>query len=130
MKAELKVTITNGIGVERLMTLPGKRVICPRCEGVGHHANPAIGPGITEEEWKETDLDDVACYPSRGYNVPCSRCHGEKVVIVLDYEAMRDRPRWRAERLVTGKTRRRIRGRVYAQAEADAAYEAMERLFG
>jgi len=126
MNPVLKITITNAIGVERLLSLPGKRILCPRCEGEGRHVNPAIGPSITEEEWKETDWGSS---PISSFKVPCSRCRGEKVVVVLDYEALRDRPRWRAERLVTGKSRRRIRGRIYAQAEVDA-YEAMERVSG
>jgi len=121
MQHALKVTITNGIGVDRLLSLPGKRILCPRCRGVGHHVNPAIGLRITEEAWKEANLGSKA---PGGYIVPCSKCFGEKVVIVLDYEALRDRPRWYGGRLVTGKTRRRIRGRIYAQSDADA-YAAM-----
>jgi hypothetical protein len=129
MDPELKVTVTTSIGVERMLTLPGKRILCPRCEGEGRHVNPAIDEGITEEEWRETDWDDEsrAC---GSYKVPCSKCRGEKVVIVLDYEAVRDRPRWRAGRLVTGKSRRRIRARIEAQAEADREHAAFARMEG
>ena len=67
--------------------LPATFEVCPRCQGAGSHVNPAIdGHGITAEEWNGPDWDEDsrAMYLSGGYDVPCHRCDGKRVVEVLD----------------------------------------------
>jgi hypothetical protein len=68
-------------------TIPAKFEICRRCEGVGHHTNPAIdGHGITADEWNGPDWDDESkeTYLSGGYDVPCEDGCAEGKVLVPD----------------------------------------------
>ncbi len=67
---------------------PARWEICSRCEGEGHHSNPAIdGNGITSSEWDEWDEEDRATYMSGGYDITCENCSGHGKVLVVDGEA-------------------------------------------
>lgn len=74
---------------EIIHRLPAKREVCSRCDGDGHHSNPAIdGHGIGMDEWNnEWDEEEREMYLSGAYDITCEECHGEKIVEVLDYEA-------------------------------------------
>lgn len=71
--------------------LPAMWEVCSRCDGEGHHSNPAIdGHGITMEEWLGPDWDDESRerYMSGGYDIPCTECKGERLVLVVDYSKL------------------------------------------
>jgi hypothetical protein len=66
--------------------LPGKYVVCPRCEGHGSHVNPNIdGNGLTADDFME-DPDFMDDYLTGVYDVSCYECNGLRVVVVLDEE--------------------------------------------
>lgn len=100
-------TITLTIGdVEH--TLPAKFVVCDRCEGRGKHVNPSIdGNGISAEQFAE-DPDFKESYLRGDYDVPCERCHGLRVVAVLNEE----------------RCSAQILKAYYKQQEAKARYQA------
>lgn len=71
-------------GAEVEHALPAKFELCSRCEGRGTHVNPAVdGNGITPEQFAE-DPDFEESYFSGVYDVACERCHGNRVVPVVD----------------------------------------------
>jgi hypothetical protein len=65
--------------------LPGKRVICAKCDGTGTHVNPNVdGPsGLSSEDFDE-DPDFKRDYFAGVYDVTCTNCEGEKVVVILN----------------------------------------------
>jgi hypothetical protein len=89
----MTITYTNDLGDECEEELPCKREVCPRCEGLGTHLNPAIGQhAYSQEEFdREFDDEEREQYFKRGgiYDVQCQECRGEKVVDVIDEEACR-----------------------------------------
>ena len=70
--------------------LPIKRIICPRCDGYGHHDHPAFSNGITASEWNSDDWDDDsrADYLRGRFDVRCDECGGNNVVDVPDEDRM------------------------------------------
>lgn len=85
--AKIEFTEYRDDGDEIVHELPAKFEVCPRCRGEGSHVNPSIdGHGITGEEWNGPDWDDDSreMYMSGGYDVPCHRCGGKRVIAVLD----------------------------------------------
>ena len=72
---------------ELVVSFPARREVCARCNGEGHHTNPAIdGNGLTADQLYE-DPDFAEDYISGVYDVVCEECRGRNVVDVLDYEA-------------------------------------------
>ena len=79
-------TITTTDGDE--LILPAVFQVCPHCNGEGSHVNPAVdGHGLTSDDFAE-DPDFAEEYMSGSYDVPCSRCSGERVVPVVDESAL------------------------------------------
>lgn len=75
--------LTDNEGCEVQHVLPGKYEVCPRCEGVGKHDNPAFSNGITSDEMAE-DPDFAEDYCGGRYDVECGLCKGKRVVCVPD----------------------------------------------
>jgi len=70
---------------------PATREKCDRCDGTGTHVNPSIdGNGLSEEA--QSDPEFMEDYMGGFYDVPCSECKGEKIVLVIDRE--RANPKW------------------------------------
>lgn len=68
--------------------LPCHRIVCDRCEGTGSHVNPNIdGHGISSEEFDQ-DPDFRESYFRGDYDVNCHQCEGNRVVDVVNYEAL------------------------------------------
>lgn len=69
--------------------VPAKWEICDRCDGDGHHGNPAFD-GTSAEWWYEGDPDgeDLSDYLSGRWDVQCDECHGEGKVRVANEEQM------------------------------------------
>lgn len=83
VRVKFTVTCFNGDGTRDLL-LPGRRVVCSRCDGNGTHTNPAIDEhGISPQEFDE-DPDFREAYFSGAYDVRCEECRGEKVLPELD----------------------------------------------
>jgi hypothetical protein len=62
--------------------------ICGRCEGDGHHSNPAIdGNGITQSEWAEMDEEFREGYLSGQYDIRCEVCGGSGKLLCVDDDA-------------------------------------------
>ena len=60
--------------------VPFRFVVCPTCDGTGHHVNPSVDAhGISPEEFAE-DPDFAEDYMSGVYDVPCYECDGQRVV--------------------------------------------------
>lgn len=101
MGLTLEVTLDTDDGESEEVSLPGKYVVCSRCEGHGKHVNPNIdGNGITADEWNGPDWDDESreMYMSGGYDVRCEECAGERVVIVANLDLISDDLRKRYEK--------------------------------
>jgi hypothetical protein len=95
--SKLTVTILNAEGDE--IALPAKHEVCPRCEGHGSHVNPAIdGNGITESEMYEAGEDFREDYMAGVYDVRCEECKGNRVVAVVNRDALTDEQRTALER--------------------------------
>lgn len=81
--------------------LPAKYEVCGRCAGRGVHDHPAFSNGITSDEWHSPDWDDESreSYMRGDYDVPCSVCRGQRVVLVPDEDAFNaeQRAAWAAE---------------------------------
>lgn len=79
----------DGDGNEVVAELPAKYEVCPRCRGKGTHCNPNIdGNGITADEWeRDWDEDSREAYVRGDYDVTCTTCGGQRVVLVPDHEA-------------------------------------------
>lgn len=68
--------------------LPTIKAVCWRCGGEGKHNHPAFDDGITSAEWGQWDADERDDYRSGLYDVPCTRCHGLRVVDEIDEDAL------------------------------------------
>lgn len=73
--------------------LPGKKQVCPKCEGSGYHLTESIGEhAYSQEEFDEAfepGSEERENYFRRGgmYDVVCTRCGGKNVIDVVDEEA-------------------------------------------
>jgi hypothetical protein len=92
MKITLKVFDDDGDEIE--LTLPAKNEVCDRCEGHGTHLTPSIGEhAYSSEEFEEAfDEEGRKEYFRRGgiYDVQCHECKGNKVVPVVNEDALND----------------------------------------
>lgn len=74
--------------------LDTKYIVCPYCDGEGSYVNPGIehdGGGFTASEWQEAcyeDPDFADDYFGGVYNIPCEKCHGKRVVLDVDEDAI------------------------------------------
>ena len=67
--------------------IPSKFEVCFNCEGRGSHVHRGVDEGgITPEEFAE-DPDFEEDYFSGVYDVSCDECHGQRVLLVPDWEA-------------------------------------------
>lgn len=95
-------------------TLPGKRAVCHQCNGDGMMENPAIGV-LTEHDLEDADFRE-ALLEGR-YDIRCECCQGNKVIDVLDWDAL------------TPKMQKAVET-AEAQQRADDADAAGERRMG
>ena len=112
-KIQFKAVILDDEGDELELTMPGRHVVCHRCEGRGTHVNPAVdGNGISAEEFAE-DPDFAESYVRGDYDVQCEKCGGARVLVEIDRDAAdpEDVRRYDEYQLETAR-------------ERDAAYES------
>ena len=65
--------------------IPGKYIVCPRCEGRGSHTNPSIdGNGLSREDFDEMGPQSEEDYFAGVYDVVCHECKGKKVIMIVD----------------------------------------------
>lgn len=88
----IDITYWDADGEDVEAELPGKMVVCPRCEGHSTHLTPSIGEhAYTAEEFYESfsEPEDREEYFRRGgiYDVKCERCGGLRVVPEVDEDA-------------------------------------------
>jgi len=83
IKIELDGEDEDGEFTEEV-SLPAKYEVCPRCAGSGVHDHPAFSSGITSSEWAEWGAEDQESYMQGAYDVQCSECDGQRVVLVVD----------------------------------------------
>lgn len=87
IKVKFTVICNHGAGHRELL-LPGKRIVCPRCNGEGKHTNPAIDShGISQEEFDENPGFQEA-YMSGVYDITCEKCRGERVIPELLFDRL------------------------------------------
>jgi len=85
MKTLVWITTARGNSFE--VSLPAKYKVCSKCEGTGTHVNPAVdGHGLN---LSEMDPDFQESYFRGDYDVKCSECHGERVVLEVDVRALK-----------------------------------------
>ncbi|MCK5609891.1 hypothetical protein KAR91_48915 [Candidatus Pacearchaeota archaeon] len=78
-----KITVTI---LNEEVKLPSKFEVCSVCKGKGTHVNPSIdSQGISAEEFYD-DPDFAESYLNGRYDVQCYKCHGKRVVEVVDRE--------------------------------------------
>lgn len=95
--------------------IPARNEVCGRCGGDGTH--DCFDGGMTQSEMAEEGPEFFEDYMAGHYSVPCSECHGRKVV------AAPDEARCTPEQLKAWQD--------YERDEAeDRAISAMERRMG
>ena len=83
----------DGSELEEDVVIPSKYEVCDTCRGNGTHVHPDIdGNGISMEEWNGPDWDDDEreSYMSGRYDVVCRECRGERVILVPDWDYLKD----------------------------------------
>lgn len=91
------------------LEIPARRIVCPLCNGKGSHVNPSIDShGLSREDFDD-DPDFRENYFSGMYDVPCYRCHGKNVCLVVD----------------EGRCNRSLLAYFYRQEAEERAYNAM-----
>lgn len=85
MRIELNVIDEDGDECTEEHDLPGKFEVCPRCQGKGKHVNSNVDGyhGISQEEF-DNDPQFYEDYRSGVYDVECERCHGMRVIEIVD----------------------------------------------
>ena len=74
----------NDEGEEEELPVKLMREKCDLCDGTGRVVNPSIDcDGLTSEDFDE-DPDFREDYFSGVYDIPCTKCKGERIVIELD----------------------------------------------
>jgi len=78
----------DGDGDEEWGEVPCRYDVCPTCQGRGRHVNPSVDcDGLTADDFAE-DPDFATDYLDGCYDVPCFECDGNRVVVVLDRDAI------------------------------------------
>jgi hypothetical protein len=81
---------------DREYSLPGRYVVCPRCEGKGSHVNPNVdGNGLSQEDFDENPgfFED---YMAGVYDVSCYTCKGQRVVLEPNESLIKYNPKLKA----------------------------------
>lgn len=91
------VTIYTPSGERRAFAFPAHFEVCARCRGEGKHVNPAIDGNGLDPHDPELDDDFWEGYFDGRYDVPCECCGGNRVVPVVDVDALKGikLARWR-----------------------------------
>lgn len=86
-----KFTTYTDDGDEIECELPGKRIVCPGCDGHGTRLRDGMrGHAYTAEEFHESfDEEQAEEYFRHGgrYDVTCAECQGERVIDDVDEAA-------------------------------------------
>ena len=67
---------------------PAKWVICPECDGEGHHGNPAYNGLSSASEFCQEHPNFMQEYMDGVHDVPCKKCHCTGKTLDVDYEAI------------------------------------------
>lgn len=119
--ATKKITLTNDEDEEWTVDAPASWQICSRCDGEGHHSNPAIdGNGITQSEWAEWDPEDRHAYMSGRYDVRCNECGGDGKILVIDEVAFE---RQSKEDFIAWKKDQRAEDEYTRMCDSEARWE-------
>lgn len=89
--------------------IPTRWEVCWRCHGEGKH--DAWEEGMTASEMAEQGDEFIEDYCAGHYSVPCSQCHGERVLAVPDEdqaspEALEEFYAWKREEAADRQVRR------------------------
>lgn len=95
------VTWIDEHDVDQETKLPAKFEVCDNCKGKGRHMTPSMRDhAYSAEEFMEAfpEPEDRAGYFGGAYDVECTECHGERVVMVVDLDdlAVSD-PDWKTD---------------------------------
>ena len=55
--------------------------VCPKCKGRGKYVNPSIDSGGISADEFYSDPDFAEAYIAGRYDIQCSDCHGQRVVL-------------------------------------------------
>lgn len=95
-------TVLNKFGVEFELSLPAKRIVCPCCDGAGTELRGGLkGLAISDESMQDDDFRES--YFGGDYDVQCSECKGENVVLVVDETKLSPRMLERYHRALQAK---------------------------
>lgn len=68
--------------------IPAHYEVCDTCEGRGSHVNPSVDEnGLSAEDFDQ-DPDLYESYMTGMYDVSCNQCHGKRVVMAPNFDAM------------------------------------------
>lgn len=80
--------VTHADGEIEEVPLPTKWGVCPVCNGVGTHVNPAIDcNGLSAEDFDE-DPGFAEDYCNGTYDVQCNLCRGRTTVQEVDWDRL------------------------------------------
>lgn len=75
---------------EVVLNLPARRIVCPTCNGYGHHFRTDLDENsFVREIREERDEEGWQMYLAGYFNQACSQCQGEKVIDSIDWEYFR-----------------------------------------
>lgn len=97
MGLTIKKWVMTKKGNQFEVLLPAKRIVCPTCEGTGSVLRDGLR-GVAFNLDQMDDPDFVENYFGGNYDVTCDHCHGENVVLEIDYEALSEKMKARVDR--------------------------------
>lgn len=119
MSKTIHVKYYDDDGCEVVADLAARYEVCGRCGGTGVHVDPSIdGRGLSAEDFAE-DPDFEQGYFSGVYDVQCSECRGQRVVLVPAHDLFTEEHRMHWEGHLSAQRERR---------EVDLMYEAERRM--
>jgi hypothetical protein len=79
--------LTDKEGNLRVFKLPAERVVCPECNGNGHHFRSDLDENkMVELIEADGDEDEMDHYRRGGYDQTCSECKGRNVIDQVNWD--------------------------------------------
>lgn len=79
------------LGEEKLI-VEAERIVCPSCNGEGHHFRKDLDENAMVDSFREDGDDDgFIAYRNGAFDEPCDQCHGRNIVDVPIWEKL---PSW------------------------------------
>lgn len=103
---------------EEGLVLNAERILCPTCNGYGHHFRSDLDENAMVDSFREDGDDDgYSAYRGGAFDQRCEQCNGNKVV---DEPIWNEAPKWVQECIGDWYENKRIDAEVY---RAECGYQ-------